>query len=78
MTHKSRNGRRRRVGQRVQLGYVLAYALAHTQSSTGEITEHYGLTKSRIWTILNEVHLTSGMQVDKCLVRNVRMPTKID
>ena len=55
MTHKSRIGRPRRVGQRVEPENVLAYALAHPQSSTKEISEHCGLTKSRIWTILNEV-----------------------
>ena len=43
------------VGQRVQPEDILAYALAHPQSSTKEIIEQSGLTKSRIWTILNEI-----------------------
>ena len=34
---------------------ALAYALAHSQSSTREISEHCGLRKSDIWTIFNEV-----------------------
>ena len=55
VTHKSCIGRPRRVGQLVQLEDVLVYALAHLQSSKREISEHCGLTKSRIRTILNEV-----------------------
>ena len=55
MILKSRIGRPRRVLQRVQLEDVLAYALAHPKSSTREISEHCGLTKSRASTILNEV-----------------------
>ena len=55
VTHKSRISRPRKVRQRVQTEDVLAYTLAHSQSSTREISEHCGLTKRRIWTILNEV-----------------------
>ena len=33
----------------------ISIALAHHQSSLREISEHCGLTKSHIWTILNEV-----------------------
>ena len=55
MTYKSWIGRPKRVGQRVQLEDVFAYVLAHFQSSTREISEHCGLTKSRICSILNEV-----------------------
>ena len=53
--HKSRTGRPRRVGQGVESADVLTYALAHPQSSTREIREHRGLTKSSIWTTLNEI-----------------------
>ena len=55
VTHKSRISRPRKVRQRVQTEDVLAYTLAHSQSSTREISEHCGLTKSCIWAILNEV-----------------------
>ncbi|GBM73719.1 hypothetical protein AVEN_251162-1 [Araneus ventricosus] len=33
---------------------MLAYALAHPQSSTKMISENCDLSKSRLWTILNE------------------------
>ncbi|GBO04183.1 hypothetical protein AVEN_84352-1 [Araneus ventricosus] len=33
---------------------MLAYALAHPQSSTKMISENSDLSKSRLWTILNE------------------------
>ncbi|GBN37733.1 hypothetical protein AVEN_155451-1 [Araneus ventricosus] len=38
----------------MQSATVLAYALAHPQSSTKMISENCGLSKSRVWTILNE------------------------
>ncbi|GBM06760.1 hypothetical protein AVEN_63003-1 [Araneus ventricosus] len=44
----------RNVGRKVQPEGVLAYALAHPESSTKMISENYGLSKSRVWTILNE------------------------
>ena len=46
VTHKSRIGRLRKVGQRVQPEDALAHALAHPQSSTREISEHCGITNS--------------------------------
>ncbi|GBM73077.1 hypothetical protein AVEN_17661-1 [Araneus ventricosus] len=42
------------VGRKLQFEDVLAYALAHPQSSTKMISENCGLSKSRVWTILNE------------------------
>ncbi|GBL94756.1 hypothetical protein AVEN_244741-1 [Araneus ventricosus] len=44
----------RNVGRKVQPEYVLAYALAHLQSSTKMIRENCSHSKSRVWTILNE------------------------
>ncbi|GBM50527.1 hypothetical protein AVEN_160747-1 [Araneus ventricosus] len=55
VTNRPRPGRPRRVGQQMQPEDVLAYALAHPQSSIREINKHCGLSKSRIWTILNEL-----------------------
>ena len=55
VTHKSRISRPRSIGQRVQPEDALAYALAHLQSSTREISEHCGFTKSHISTLQNEV-----------------------
>ncbi|GBN06083.1 hypothetical protein AVEN_240164-1 [Araneus ventricosus] len=46
--------RLRNVGLKVQPEDVLAYALPHPQSSTNMISENCGLSKSRVWTILNE------------------------
>ncbi|GBM79893.1 hypothetical protein AVEN_220443-1 [Araneus ventricosus] len=46
--------RPRNVGRKVQSEDVLAYALSHPQSSTKMISENCGLSKSRVWTILNE------------------------
>ncbi|GBL93891.1 hypothetical protein AVEN_153649-1 [Araneus ventricosus] len=40
--------------RKVQPENVLAYALAHPQSSTKMISENCGLSKSCVWTILNE------------------------
>ncbi|GBO15424.1 hypothetical protein AVEN_202115-1 [Araneus ventricosus] len=42
--------RPRNVGRKVQPEDVLAYA----QSNTKKISENCGLSKSRVWTILNE------------------------
>lgn len=55
VTYRPRPGRPRGSGQRVPPEDVLAYALAHPQSSIREISEHCGLAKSRIWSILNEL-----------------------
>ncbi|GBM12673.1 hypothetical protein AVEN_46158-1 [Araneus ventricosus] len=53
-TSRPKVRRPRNVGRKVQAEDVLAYALAHPQSSTKIISENRGLTKSRVWTILNE------------------------
>ncbi|GBL76355.1 hypothetical protein AVEN_217148-1 [Araneus ventricosus] len=42
------------VGCKVQPEDVLEYALTHPQLSTKMISENCGLSKSRVWTILNE------------------------
>ena len=55
VTHKSRIGSPRNVGERVQPEDTLAYILDHPQSSTRETSEQCSLTKSHIWTILNKV-----------------------
>ncbi|GBN05599.1 hypothetical protein AVEN_273763-1 [Araneus ventricosus] len=54
MTNRPRVRRPRNVGRKVQPENVLAYALAHPQSSTKMISENYGLSKSCVWTILHE------------------------
>ncbi|GBN60678.1 hypothetical protein AVEN_112478-1 [Araneus ventricosus] len=54
VTIRPRLRRPRNVGRKVQPEDVLAYALAHPQSSTKMISENCGLSKSRVWTILNE------------------------
>ncbi|GBN05582.1 hypothetical protein AVEN_208304-1 [Araneus ventricosus] len=46
--------RPRNVGLKVQPEDVLAYALAHSHSSTKMINENCGLSKNRVWTILKE------------------------
>ncbi|GBN97264.1 hypothetical protein AVEN_75113-1 [Araneus ventricosus] len=46
--------RPRNVGRKVQPEDVLAYTLAHPQSSTKMIGENCGLSKTRVRTILNE------------------------
>ncbi|GBN56054.1 hypothetical protein AVEN_24038-1 [Araneus ventricosus] len=42
------------VGRKVQPEDVLAYALAHPQSSTKMTSENCDLSKSHVWTFLNE------------------------
>ncbi|GBN06591.1 hypothetical protein AVEN_226354-1 [Araneus ventricosus] len=54
VTSRHRVRRPHNVGRKVQPEDVLAYALAHPQSSTKMISENCGLSKSRVWTILNE------------------------
>ncbi|GBN88780.1 hypothetical protein AVEN_250915-1, partial [Araneus ventricosus] len=55
VTSQPRVHRPRNVGRKVPPEDVLAYALAHPQSSTKMISENCGLSKSRVWTILNEL-----------------------
>ena len=55
MAHKSRIGMPSKVGYRKQPEDVLAYAFAQPHSSIREISEHCGLAKSSIWSILNEL-----------------------
>ncbi|GBL75663.1 hypothetical protein AVEN_154976-1 [Araneus ventricosus] len=54
MTSRPRVRKPSNVGRKVQSEVVLAYALVHPQSSTKQISENYGLSKSPLWTILNE------------------------
>ncbi|GBM15257.1 hypothetical protein AVEN_144044-1 [Araneus ventricosus] len=54
MTSRPRVRRPRNIGRKVQPEDVLAYALAHTESSAKMISENCDLSKSRVWTILNE------------------------
>ncbi|GBM42919.1 hypothetical protein AVEN_239083-1 [Araneus ventricosus] len=54
VTSRPRVCRPRNVGRKVQPEDVLAYTLTHPQSSTKMISENCGLSKSRVWTILNE------------------------
>ncbi|GBN90332.1 hypothetical protein AVEN_160462-1, partial [Araneus ventricosus] len=55
VTSRPRVHRPRNVGRKVPPEDVLAYALAHPQSSTKLISENCGLSKSHVWTILNEL-----------------------
>ncbi|GBO32685.1 hypothetical protein AVEN_109493-1, partial [Araneus ventricosus] len=65
--------RPRNVGRKVQPEDVLAYALAHPQSSTKMISENCGLSKSRVWTILNEssAHPYLSALVQRSMLRDV-------
>ncbi|GBL99494.1 hypothetical protein AVEN_68780-1 [Araneus ventricosus] len=54
VTSRPRVHRPRNVRRKVQSQDVLEYALAHPQSSTKMISENCGLSKSSVWTILNE------------------------
>ncbi|GBN61677.1 hypothetical protein AVEN_261523-1 [Araneus ventricosus] len=54
VTSRPRNRRRHNVGYKVQPKDVLVYDLAHPESSTKIISENCGLSKSHVWTILNE------------------------
>ncbi|GBM71617.1 hypothetical protein AVEN_5220-1 [Araneus ventricosus] len=54
VTSRHGNRRPRNVGRKVQPEDVLAYALAYPQSSTNMMSENCGLSKSSVWTILNE------------------------
>ncbi|GBN49803.1 hypothetical protein AVEN_33282-1 [Araneus ventricosus] len=54
VTIQSLSGRPCKVGRQVQLGDVLAFALAHPQSSTRGMSEKCGLSRSRISKLLNE------------------------
>ncbi|GBO21992.1 hypothetical protein AVEN_16529-1, partial [Araneus ventricosus] len=57
---------------KVQPEDVLAYALAHPQSSTNMISENRGLSKSRVWTILNQsgahppIDTCAGVAAKRC------------
>ncbi|GBN04511.1 hypothetical protein AVEN_270319-1 [Araneus ventricosus] len=54
VTNRPRVRRHRNVGRKVQPEDMLAYSLAHPQSSTKMISENCGLSKCRVWTILNK------------------------
>ncbi|GBL88344.1 hypothetical protein AVEN_103008-1 [Araneus ventricosus] len=64
--------RPRNVGRKVQPEDVLAYALAHPQSSMKIISENCGLSKSHVWTILNEsgAHPYRSTPVQRLLPRD--------
>ncbi|GBM41796.1 hypothetical protein AVEN_92014-1 [Araneus ventricosus] len=64
--------RPRNVGRKMQPEDVLAYALGHPQSSTKMISENSGLSKSHVWTILNEsgAHPYQSTHVQGLLPRN--------
>ncbi|GBN36945.1 hypothetical protein AVEN_128766-1 [Araneus ventricosus] len=73
VTSRSRVQRPRNVGRKVQPEDVLAYALAHPQSSTKMISENCGLSKSCVWTILNEsgAHPYRSTPVQGLMLRDV-------
>ncbi|GBM85728.1 hypothetical protein AVEN_163055-1 [Araneus ventricosus] len=54
VTSRPRVRRPCNVGRKAQPEDAPAYATAHPQSSTKMISENCGLSKSRVWTILNE------------------------
>ncbi|GBM11694.1 hypothetical protein AVEN_72696-1 [Araneus ventricosus] len=72
VTSRHRVRRPRNVGRKVQPEDVLAYALTHPQSSTKMISENCGLSKSRVWTTLNEsgAHLYRSTPVQGLLPRD--------
>ncbi|GBM11548.1 hypothetical protein AVEN_240682-1 [Araneus ventricosus] len=73
VTSRPRVRRPRNVGRKVQPEDVLAYALAHPQSTTKMISESCSLSKSRVWTILNEsgAHPCRSTPVQGLLLRDV-------
>ncbi|GBM72001.1 hypothetical protein AVEN_167736-1 [Araneus ventricosus] len=73
VTSRPRVRRPRNVGCKVQPEDVLAYALAHPQSSTKMISENCGLSKSRVWTILNDsgAHPYGSTSVQGLLLRDI-------
>ncbi|GBM96080.1 hypothetical protein AVEN_138620-1 [Araneus ventricosus] len=72
VTSRPRVRRPRNVGRKEQPGDVLTYAFAHPQSSTKMIIENCGLSKSRVWTILNEsgAHPYRSTHVQGLLLRD--------
>ncbi|GBN62581.1 hypothetical protein AVEN_247777-1 [Araneus ventricosus] len=70
LTSRLRVRRPRYVGRKVQPEDVLAYALSHPQSSTKMISENCGLSKSRVWTILNESGACPATPVQELLPRD--------
>ncbi|GBM78008.1 hypothetical protein AVEN_13027-1 [Araneus ventricosus] len=75
VTSRPRVHRPRNVGRKVQPEDGLEYALAHLQSSTKitkMISENCGLSKSRVWTILNEsgAHVYRSTPVQGLLPRD--------
>ncbi|GBN16057.1 hypothetical protein AVEN_197251-1 [Araneus ventricosus] len=73
VTSRPRVRRPRNVGRKVKPEDVLAYALAHPQSSTKMISENCGLSNSRAWTIQTEAaaHLYRSTPVQGLLPREV-------
>ncbi|GBL90493.1 hypothetical protein AVEN_179418-1 [Araneus ventricosus] len=61
------------VGSKVQPEDVLAYALAHPQSSAKMISANCGISKSCVWTILNEsgAHPYRSTPVQGLMLRDV-------
>ncbi|GBM49839.1 hypothetical protein AVEN_191242-1 [Araneus ventricosus] len=72
VTSRPRVCRLRNVGREVQPEDVLAYSLAHPQSSTKTISGNCGLSKSHVWTIVNEsgAHPYRSTSVQELLPRN--------
>ncbi|GBM56321.1 hypothetical protein AVEN_60305-1 [Araneus ventricosus] len=72
VTSRPRVRRPRNVGCKAQPEDVLAYALAHPQSSTKMISENCGLSNRRVWSILNEsgAHLYGSTPVQGLLPRD--------
>ncbi|GBM84335.1 hypothetical protein AVEN_99914-1 [Araneus ventricosus] len=58
------------VGRKLRPEDALACALAHPQSSTKMISENCGLSKSRVWTILNE---SGGQEMMRGVTRSATL-----
>ncbi|GBM83087.1 hypothetical protein AVEN_73086-1 [Araneus ventricosus] len=72
VTSRPRVRRPRYAGRKVQPEDVLPYALVHPQRSTKMISENCGLSKCRVWTILNEsgAHTYRSTPVQGLLIRD--------
>ncbi|GBL98658.1 hypothetical protein AVEN_19708-1 [Araneus ventricosus] len=78
MTSRPRVRRPRNVGRKVEPEDVRVYALAHLQSSAKMISGNCGLSKSRVWKILNEsgVHPYRSALVQGCCQEMLRLVTR--
>ncbi|GBM10560.1 hypothetical protein AVEN_109343-1 [Araneus ventricosus] len=66
VTSRPQVRRLRNVERKVEPEDLLAYAFAHSQNSTKMISENCGISKSRVWTTLNEL----GARTDPNLCRD--------